>query len=223
MDVNATLQLIPGTQPQFPFIKVLADDFLCRQTGPITDVHIWGSWLRDAMNPNTSFKLSIHSDVPRSATGEPSHPGGLLWQEIFGPTQYVARPWGTANELFFEPNTNEIIGSDTVVWQYNFFMPTASAFIQKGTPDKPVVYWLDVQAIVPGPEVFGWKTSDMHWNDDAVFGDSPDPLMPPPVWRELVSPNGTSLDMAFVITPEPATLCLLGAGVVGLLARRRAK
>jgi hypothetical protein len=29
------------------------------------------------------------------------------------------------------------------------------------------------------------------------------------------------MDMAFVITPEPATLALLGAGVVGLLARRR--
>jgi len=39
--------------------KVLADDFLCTQTGLITDIHIWGSWLGDYLpteptggNPN---------------------------------------------------------------------------------------------------------------------------------------------------------------------------
>src|SRR5512137_3002215 len=53
--------------------KILADDFLCTQTGPITDVHIWGSWLYDRLpyDPATNqpdptaptFKLSIHADV----------------------------------------------------------------------------------------------------------------------------------------------------------------
>jgi hypothetical protein len=32
--------------------------------------------------------------------------------------------------------------------------------------------------------------------------------------------TGESIDMAFVITPEPATLCLMGAGLAGLVARR---
>ena len=73
------------------------------------------------------------------------------------------------------------------------------------------------------PEVFGWKTSPIHWNDDAVFQDVDYWAIPRPGdWRELVV-DGFSRDMAFVITPEPATIALLGFGAVGLLARRRRK
>ena len=52
-----------GSQP-----LILADDFLCRKTGPITDIHIWTSWLGD--NPNTTIPitLSIWTDVPASPT-----------------------------------------------------------------------------------------------------------------------------------------------------------
>jgi len=41
------------------------------------------------------------------------------------------------------------------------------------------------------------------------------PLTDPAVADEV------SLDLAFVITPEPATLALLGVGLAGLLARRK--
>ena len=78
MDVLATLQ---GPQsnvqpPNQPLWKILADDFECTQSGPITDVHIWGSWWNDQLPRfqgvtsanNVEFKLSFHSDVP-AATG----------------------------------------------------------------------------------------------------------------------------------------------------------
>ncbi|MCP4902422.1 MAG: PEP-CTERM sorting domain-containing protein, partial [bacterium] len=64
----------------------------------------------------------------------------------------------------------------------------------------------------------GWKTSQDHWNDNAVWEVSngvyaplSDPLAQPP----------TPLDMAFVITPEPTTLGLLALGGLVVLKRRK--
>jgi hypothetical protein len=250
MDVNATwlydITQPPTTPPQpiYPYQKILADDFLCTQTGPITDVHIWGSWLGDRFTNDVRFKLSIHSDVPAGTNNPYSHPGDILWSQIFSASQFLARPYATAEEVFYEPNTKQIIGRDTQVWQYNFNIDPAKAFVQQGTAALPMVYWLDVQAIVPQapppagalPEfVFGWKTSLQHWNDDAVFGDTllpgGDPVNPTggPVWYDMRYPEGhvlfpQSIDMAFVITPEPSTLVLLFAACLfGLMAyiRRR--
>ncbi len=226
MDVNATYK---GPN-QFPYFKVLADDFLCTSPTPVADIHIWGSWLEDMVNPDVTFKLSIHADVPAPPTGGYSHPGQQLWSMVFAPNQYKALPYTTAREWFFEPNQNRIIGQDTQVWQYNFFIPPDLAFLQQGTPSKPMVYWLDVVAILPenSPEVFGWKTSFQHWNDDAVFSDIMTPDSVPPDWRELRYPQdirlpqtlwGKSIDLAFVITPEPGALSLLALG--SLLALRR--
>src|SRR5205085_7160156 len=43
---------------------VLADDFICTNTGPVTDIHIWGSWLNDLVDPTPTFWLGIYYDVP---------------------------------------------------------------------------------------------------------------------------------------------------------------
>ena len=143
----------------------------------------------------------------------------MLWQQDFTPGNYQARLYASANELFYDPNTNSILGRDTQAWQYNFAIPAATAFMQQGTAANPMVYWLDVQAIVPGQEVFGWKTSDPvlspHFGDDAVYADTTLPLSmggslygpaPSPVfWQSMVYPvghpyAGQSFDQAFVIT-----------------------
>ena len=195
---------------------LLADDFLCTETGPITDIHIWGSWYHDYLpfdgDPyGVSFVLSIHADIPAGVGGiDYSRPGEVLWLGHFdGPAgMFQARVWEEGiDEGWFEPPFSYEFPGDHVCWQYNFFIDEADAFWQEGTPDNPVIYWLDVQAMPADQSAwFGWKTSLNHWNDDAVWGQGEEPYFGP--WYELIYPDGhpmwpESIDLAFVITTIP--------------------
>jgi hypothetical protein len=222
VDVDCT------THPGIPPMRTLADDFLCNSLDPITDVHIWGSWLGDYLpedasgvqNPNAvAFRLRIMSDVPVGPQGGYSQPGAVLWEHIFQPGEYLSRQYATGlQEWFYDPVTGRaMFPGDTVCWQYNFYLP--EAFQQKGTKANPVVYWLGVEAIVQDPQAeFGWKSSLMKWNDDATW--RVDETAP---WNELMYPTAhpyheDSMNLAFVITtPEPSSVVLLLSGAVGLL------
>lgn len=201
IDVNATR----------PF--VLADDFPCTTTGPITDIHVWGSWYHDILPGNPSavkFRLSIHKDVPASPNGAPSHPGELLWYREFQPGQFVVTPYAMEiNEGWMNPPEQYEFPGDHACWQYDFYIDK-DPFFQMGTQEKPIVYWLDVQAEPMGATEarFGWKTSQKHWNDDAVWGQGTEPFSGP--WNEMRYPKGhelegQSIDLAFAITGKAGT------------------
>ena len=251
-DVGNGMNVLASTYPFAggpPIQKVLADDWMCTESGPITGIHIWGSWLSndypwpgpDDPNPtagadpgNVTFRLSIHKDIPKELSPTeyslPEFPA--LWEKDFKPGEFRVRNWEDALEPFFDPNQNEIIGEDYTVWQYNFSIPEADAQWQ----DRGNIYWLNVTAL-PGPwdpalpdepALFGWKTSYTHEFDDAVYWDSDTGGAGGLPWPgELIDPRtGESLDLAFVITPEPGTVAMLiGAGLIGLVAfaRRRRK
>ncbi len=201
IDVNATAP------------HILADDFLCRQEGPITEIHIWGSWLDDHIPfyewpEGVMFTLSLHSDIPDSLspTGY-SMPGEPLWVKRFLPGEFTAQVWASdIDEGWMNPPEEYWFPADHVCWQYNFQIDESEAFWQEGTPDHPVVYWLDVQAEPEDPGAFfGWKTSLDHWNDDAVWGQGMEPYFGP--WWELTySPDHPfypeSIDLAFVIETQ---------------------
>ena len=201
IDVNATE----------PFI--LADDFLCTTTGPITDIHIWGSWYQDRLPfgdypYGLDFILSIHEDIPDSLSPNGySMPGEVLWSKFFSGDAggFVARQWAfDIDEGWMEPPEYYEFPGDHVCWQYNFFIDETEAFRQLGTEEQPIVYWVDVQALpYDDTAYFGWKTSLEHWNDDAVWGVGQEPFQGP--WEELIYPPGhefypQSIDLAFVIT-----------------------
>jgi len=191
------------------FNRTLADDFLCTSTGPISDVHLWGSWYNDTKGTITRIHLSIHADIPANTT--PSRPGKLLWQRDFYQGDFTEKIYliNPIYEWWWDPYTNTLVPmADHNIWQIDMYIPRNHSFIQQGNESHPIVYWLDVSVDAYNGS-FGWKTAGTHWNDDAVRYDvSYSPLY----WRELRYPYGhpnvnQSIDMAFRITTIPSGCC----------------
>jgi len=216
-----------GWDVNFIAPKVLADDWRCTETGPVSDIHFWYSYAYDNPVPIEGIHLSIHSDVPADPTGGGfSHPGDLLWERDLLPGEWLdlyPYPGADGDQGWFDPNTGVAFpGNHHLTGQINVRIPEAEAFIQQ----KDTIYWLDISVLspgVPGDTIgIGWKTSKDHFNDDAVWGDFATGAAV--VWNELRDPlTQESLDLAFVITtvPEPSAIALaiLGGGL--LLVRRR--
>ena len=208
MDVDATDD-IPTTWPS----QVLADDFKCNSSGPVTHIRVWGSWYNDVLPArfpeNVVFKLAIYEDIPASQSlTRYSMPGKLLWSRDFKTGEFAATKhaeklkegWYVPCKPIYEPS------ADTVCWQFDFEINVRETFIQR----QGTIYWLAVQAqVVHAPMTeatrFGWKTSADHWNDDAVWRTEIMPISRP--WEELRYPQrhpleGESVDLAFEITSE---------------------
>ena len=77
-----------------------------------------------------AFKLSIHDDIPavyddNGNVVEHSRPGLERWSRVFQPggTDWKWRLYANnVVESFYDPNQDEIIGSDNEVYQYNFYI-----------------------------------------------------------------------------------------------------
>ena len=212
-DVNITQ--IPGVPP----FRVLADDWRCSETGPVKDIHFWGSWRGYVKGAIQWIDAAIYSDVPGSPTVPYSHPGQLLWAQSFHPGEWTERFWGQGDQGWLDPLEGQYQRFDHFgIWQYNITgIPVPGAFEQ----ELGKIYWLALSVRLD-PTItgqFGWKTSLQHFNDDATWTNMP-PTGPVP-WEELRDPiTGLSLDMAFVITPEPGALALLACGALVLIRRR---
>jgi hypothetical protein len=209
-------QVVAG-EPLTTLDRMCADDWMCPDGRPITDIHWWGVYGGNAAI--ASFRISIFSDVPEGPTnGLPSHPGNLLYSEMFA----------------FSNTHEEYTGSD--VFQYYVYLP--KPFLQtEGT-----IYWLSVEAIPVQPtniSFWFWNTAvlpDMQHNlDDAIFiADYDfetglyDVANYPISWHDLTFTYGDqtySLDMAFELTtvPEPTTIVMIGGALLGFAAMARRK
>lgn len=217
--------------------KVIADNFLCSATGPITDIQLWGGWFNgylpesasdsEGSATNVGFTLSLRADIPAEAEGY-SKPGALLWQQSFEPGQFTTSLYNEGTQGFFNPDTGQYVRYNQV-WQYDFNIDEELAFVQQGSSENPIVYWLDVSANPTDQQAFfGWRTSTDVWSDSAVWDEYPLNGN----WGQLEYPSGhpyagtEQLDMAFAVTgviaevPEPTTLLLLGFGAVMFRKRR---
>jgi len=195
----------------------LADDWKCAATGPVSDIHFWVSWEGDRVGAIAGVWTGIYSNVPVGPQGY-SEPGELLWENHFQPGQFLVRQYDEGPQGWYEPLEPDVVPDDhMLIFQVNIDR-VPDPFIQR----EGEIYWLALQIPALNGEV-GWKTSLDHWNDDAVIRLAV-PNGGPEPWHELHDPvTGESLDLAFVITPEPATLALMGLGAAALAARRRRK
>jgi uncharacterized repeat protein (TIGR01451 family) len=184
---------------------VLADDFMCTESGPITDIHIWGSWMLNLEVPILGFWLSIHDNIP----GPPySMPGAELWSAYISDYDMVPQPFSIQG--WFDPFEPWWEHPNHDLWYRYDIDNIPEPFVQ----DSGTIYWLNVMADIgwPGYQGYheqpqwGWKTSTEHFEDDACWA-----VWTPPAydWFPLTDPiTGLTLDMAFVITSsEVPVLC----------------
>ncbi len=137
-------------------------------------------------------------------------PGEVLWWKEFGPDDFEVELFaGDIDEGWMYPPEAYIFPGDHQCWLYRFHVDPHLAFRQQGTPDEPIIYWLDLKAYPFDLESqFGWKTSMDHWNDDATWGVGAEPYPGP--WFELRYPPqhelwGQSIDLAFAIFEDLVT------------------
>lgn len=219
----------------------MADDWQCRWTGPVQDIHFWGSWKDGIAGTIQSFKVEIYSDVP-VGPGEPySHPGDLLWErEFFTWAERETIPVPQVLEGWYDPVTAEIIPED----HYRYYQYNIVDIVDPLVQEKGTIYWLFICAQVqdpPGGE-WGWKTADVdqypepytgdHFRDNACVTGLPAPA---PLWSPLYDPlePTQSLDLAFVITGPKmvptvsewglVVLALLIVCTAGVIIYRRAR
>jgi hypothetical protein len=174
----------------------LADDWRCMRTGWVRDIHFWGSWRGGVPGRISSFRLSIHEDIPADPPSFYSRPGALLWErtvDVF----LVTPKYSLTGEGWFNPDGQVVARDDhQAYFQYDIILDSLDWFWQ----DSGMIYWLDISANVepgPVPVQWGWKSSLDHFNDNAVW--QPDQGMQ---WFELRDPvaSAEQFDLSFVIT-----------------------
>ena len=200
-------------------LVTLADDFLCTNVGPITNIELWASFQSNSPPGANTFVVSFWSDAPKSSNGF-SQPLYRLWSQTFGPGTYTFTNAGTGVEQFYDPNTHAL-SSEGLVWHYSFNLSPTNPFCQQG---HGTVYWVSVSALAPLPPTatlsWGWKTSTNHWGDAGVYGRLDPtggfPLVPwQPLFNPLLPAAPVPVDFAFQINGGPPTTdCdpALGAG-----------
>ncbi len=187
--------------------QIVADDWVCLSTKPVTDIEWWGSfegWSSTDLPPRTpdGFHITVWTDVPPNGSAY-SHPGEVIWQVYCDNYRCEFAGWNV------DP-------------RYDRVPEACFRFEQKLKPDQwfwqdsvSRIYWISIAAVYhdgyPQEYLWCWKTrprKDSLAPDDAVRIFEPtspwvgsrylrgEPIVWPPE-------TDNSWDMSFVLTTKP--------------------
>ena len=207
-----------GWDVRATFPVFLADSWQCSQTGPVNDIHIWGSWKGGQEGVISDISVMILGNLPADPYDTILQANQVLWQRTFGPGEFNSRLCGdgTQSQGWYNPMTGEAIADDHVKYHQINIVDIAEPFAQ----EQGNIYWLGIIVELADGDnaVWGWKTSASdHFGDDGLWLEAANGG----ILKRLLDPAGGSLDLAFVITPEPGTLGLLFLGGLVLVRHRR--
>ncbi len=183
----------------------LAEDFVAAQSGPITEIHFWGSF-KDDERPtlgvdSLEFEVNIYANKAATSSTSWDKPGDLLWTGHVEPFRYdVSEVTSNIKEGWYEPTTRFFEAENHKrVYQYNIcFDEDDELFSMRlGT-----TYWVEI-AEIPSDDTryqFGWKTTkrDLQTGANAVWYSST------LGWRAMVYPDGHTsagkpMDLSLVV------------------------
>ncbi len=199
----------------------LGDDWICSESGPVTDIHFWISWPQDIIPANLDtilqyFEVSIFSDMPAaiSPTGY-SMPDTLLWSRNFAPGEFICTEAFLHLQGWYDPYSGI----------YNPFDHERCFRVDIDVPDDPFVqeyghiYWLVISAHM--------NNAGGHTQDIVVTLDNVNPnILPYQVWNEAgvnlsLQNHPTSGTCSFGIDPDGIWLypAMLNLDLTGLPGR----
>jgi hypothetical protein len=205
----------------------VADDWTAATSQNISDIHFWGSWKDDWPGSTGDIRIQIFSN---NTSGSFPKPGTQLWDYVapkVGEWKYTVRKFDNIGQQgWYDPRQTDEWDNPNHqdMYQYNIQLPSADIFQQIAGE----TYWLQVSSNYDGC-LWGWKSSVENDNGaPAVFWDTYghhgwywQQLKEPQGWCDLHNKTPVPLGMAFVLTPEPATLLLLAAGAAAVLRKRK--
>ena len=193
--------------PLYPIM--VADDFKCSESGPITDIHFWVSWKDDVVGEVFDWYIAIHADAD-------GRPGDILWKYKTGniavrheepSKQGWLNPYGKTEDETFIPKNHT-----------KYSLINVTEIEDPFKQEEGTIYWLVIHAYSnidsDGVVQFQarWKTSLDAFNYPAMW--SPGPWSASPIgWRPIPTPSSyEQVDMAFVInrTEQPQRLMDFG-------------
>ncbi len=159
---------------------VIADDWVCMDNRPVTEIHWWGSfkgWTEHVPPPDKpiAFHIGIWTDVPNPDMNNPStfsHPDLLIWENICD-----CSVWSYAG-CDIDPRG---IDQNEACFKFDQLLSQDKWFYQYGNEPNGTVYWLSIAAIYDGntpAHQWGWKTRPHLYNDDALRIRPPTSICP---------------------------------------------